>query len=295
MPISTETLRFPPRHRPIHTSIYAETVERCELRSDESQKSNFLSVTHGGRQACCELRRAGIPILNGNWNWKLSVAGADVGSKNQWTNICSEINEHAAYVELQLDLDHGFQIDRQVFLARQDGFAFLADVVTGPQAGVGEYRMRLPLAVAKCWEPATETQDGQILVGRRRVATVLPLCLPEWRSEPGGRLESTDGQLVLTMPLRGRRLQAALFIDLDSSRLRRPVTWRRLTVAESLTVVPRDVAVGYRVQVGKSQWLVYRSLAPRGNRTVLGQNVTAEFVVARFRPDGMVEKLLEIE
>jgi hypothetical protein len=73
------------------------------------------------------------------------------------------------------------------------------------------------------------------------------------------------------------------------------VTWRQLTVGESLNVVSRDVAAGYRVQIGKSQWLIYRSLGTRGNRTVLGQNFSSEFVVARFRPDGTAEKLLEIE
>jgi hypothetical protein len=132
-------------------------------------------------------------------------------------------------------------------------------------------------------------------LGRRRVATVFPVCLPEWRCERGGRLEWIDGQLVLTVPMHGRRLHAAVFVDLEERRQRRPATWRRLTVGQSLAAVPGDVAAGYRVQVGKSQWLIYRSLAPAGNRTVLGQNVTTEFIVARFRPDGSAEKLLEIE
>jgi hypothetical protein len=73
------------------------------------------------------------------------------------------------------------------------------------------------------------------------------------------------------------------------------MTWRRLTVAESLNVVPADMAVGYRIQVGKSQWLIYRSLSPSRNRTVLGQNFSSEFVVARFLPTGKAETLLEIE
>ena len=59
-------------------------------------------------------------------------------------------------------------------------------------------------------------------------------------------------------------------------------TWRQLTVAEHLLPQPREVAVGYRVQLGYDQWLIYRSLAPRGSRSVLGQNVADEFVAARF-------------
>ncbi|MEX0714781.1 MAG: hypothetical protein WD278_20765 [Pirellulales bacterium] len=60
-------------------------------------------------------------------------------------------------------------------------------------------------------------------------------------------------------------------------------------------VQPADPAVGYRVQVGRQQWLIYRSLAERGNRTVLGHNLISEFLVARFDRQGKVEPLLEIE
>jgi hypothetical protein len=43
--------------------------------------------------------------------------------------------------------------------------------------------------------------------------------------------------------------------------VKRPLTWRRITVAENLALVPREVAAAYRVQVGREQWLFYRSLA----------------------------------
>ena len=53
--------------------------------------------------------------------------------------------------------------------------------------------------------------------------------------------------------------------------------------------------MGYRVQVGKDQWLMYRSLSMPANRSVLGQNLSNECVVARFDQDGDVEPLVEIE
>jgi hypothetical protein len=49
------------------------------------------------------------------------------------------------------------------------------------------------------------------------------------------------------------------------------------------------------VQVGKSQWLVYRSLSVPDVRTVLGANLMHEFLVGRFKPDGHVKTLVEIE
>jgi hypothetical protein len=53
--------------------------------------------------------------------------------------------------------------------------------------------------------------------------------------------------------------------------------------------------VGYRVQIGRGHWLVYRTLAPRGNRTVLGQNYSAEFVCSRLKNTGTAEPIIEIQ
>ncbi len=68
-----------------------------------------------------------------------------------------------------------------------------------------------------------------------------------------------------------------------------------MTIAENLQIQPAEVAVGYRVQLGKAQWLFYRSLARRANRTILGQNLSSEFLAGRFGKDGTTEELIEIE
>lgn len=273
----------------------AESRQSYTLASGDAQRRIALTVADGEPQLKFNLSRGTNDLSKGHWDWQLTVQGRQISSDDSWTNICSETNDESEYAEFQLDLEDGFQIERQVFLARQDRFIFLADVLKAPSATTGEYRTLLPLGNNSLWKPAAETWDGQLLHHRRIVASVVPVCLPEWRGERDGSLGTTDRQLELKLPLRGQRLHAGLFLDLDSDRSRRPLTWRRLTVGESLQSVPGDVAVGYRIQVGKSQWLIYRSLGTRGNRTVLGQNFSSEFVVARFRPDGTAEKLLEIE
>jgi hypothetical protein len=53
--------------------------------------------------------------------------------------------------------------------------------------------------------------------------------------------------------------------------------------------------VSFRLQVGRRQWLVYRSLTPPANRTTLGQNYATEFVFAKFLSDGTADPLIEIE
>jgi hypothetical protein len=124
-------------------------------------------------------------------------------------------------------------------------------------------------------------------------------------------LQSDETTLELRQCTFGSSLFAPLFFDLDRRRIRRPfariiqhnghgcrkcgLTWRQLTVAESLTVQPADAAVGYRVAVGGKQWLIYRSLAPPRNRTLLGHNLSGELFVARFRRNGEVKPIIETE
>ena len=108
-------------------------------------------------------------------------------------------------------------------------------------------------------------------------------------------MKATAEGLELRQTTAGQRLFAPLFIDLDRSRFRRRMTWRQLTVAESLTPVPPDMAVGFRVAIGDQQWIIYRSLAARGNRTLLGHNLATESLIARFGKDGEVTSIVEIE
>ncbi len=108
-------------------------------------------------------------------------------------------------------------------------------------------------------------------------------------------LQSSDGLLELRQSAEGSSLFAPLFFDLDRRRFDRPLIHRRLTVAESMKVQPADVAVGYRVARGRRQWLLYRSLTPPKNRTLLGHNLSSEMLIARFTPKGEVETLIEIE
>lgn len=106
----------------------------------------------------------------------------------------------------------------------------------------------------------------------------------------------SDGKLEVVQSVsKSRSLFAPLFFDLRSRRFEKRRTWRRLTVGEERAIAGPDVAVGYRAQVGKSQWLVFRSLQEGRSRTVLGHHLFSEFLVGRFSSEGTVESLIEIE
>jgi hypothetical protein len=269
----------------------------CILQSTDTS-TDRIQVAYQQRHLQCELSAGKHPLLMGPWHWEVIVGKRSLDSSDEvdsacWENTCWEQNIDVSYVEMQLDLPSGLQIQRQILLARRDRFALLADVVAIPGDVDSVYRCRLTLGDQLSSVPAAEGREITLFKGRRAVARVLPISLPEWRRQPSGELKADDG-LTLTQPLPGRRGHVALFIDLDPQRIKRQLTWRQLTVAESLQIVARDIAAGYRIQIGREQWLIYRSLAPSGNRTVLGQNFSTEFVVARFRPNGIAEKILEI-
>ena len=108
-------------------------------------------------------------------------------------------------------------------------------------------------------------------------------------------MKLNDGNLCLKQSQTGRGLFAGLLFDLNPARSIRPRTWRQLTVAESLEIVPRDLAVGLRVNIGLQQWVFYRVVAQSGNRTFLGENFNDDFFAGVFESDGSVRGIMMIE
>jgi hypothetical protein len=215
------------------------------------QSVDHLRVAYQGRNLTCELTAGRHPILTGSWEFEVLVDGRCIDSSNEadsavWENNCWEENIDVSYSEMQLDLKSGIQIQRQMLLARRDRFAFLADVIVLPGDVAATYRCKLKLADQLVGQSAADVREVTLCRAPRSVARALPLSLPEWRRQPGGELNATDG-LTMSQPIVGRRGHVAMFIDLDPRRLRRQLTWRQLTVAESLQIVPREVAAGYRV------------------------------------------------
>lgn len=256
-----------------------------------------LAVDYRTPHCSIDLHRAGSALLSGMLDFRLKRDGAPVSTATGWEQTCWVSDDDVDYLELEIELTGGMRIQRHFLLAREDEFLFLADAVLGELPARLEYEASLPLADEIACEDPAETREVRLLHRGRRQAMVLPLALGEWRSDRHrGNLELQSDALALTQAAyESRSLFAPWFIDLAPRRLSRPVTWRQLTVVEDRQIQKPDMAVGYRVQVGTRQWLFYRSLAPCGNRTVLGHNLVSEFLAARFNRQGVPETLIEIE
>ena len=276
-------------------AVHSEWAGTALLKRSWNRDDESLVLAYHAQELDWELNFGSETLWSGKWEFEIDVDGKRLEVMDHWEEVCWVCDRDVSYVEVEAKLSDGWRLQRQLLLGRNDRFLFVADALLGNRSTHINYKSSLPLVDGIQFQPANETYEGR-LVGRRRLATVLPLALPEWRRTPhDGSLEQTDEGLVLSQEVDGFRLFAPLFFDLNPSRSRKPLTWRQLTIAEQLEIVSADDAAGYRIQIGNEQWLFYRSLGPTGNRTLLGQNYSGEFIAARFPDTGEAEKLIEIE
>jgi len=276
-------------------AIHSEWAATAVLRPRWSRTGERLTVLYPEQWVKLELGCGKDVLFSGTWELEVRIDGRPAVPASAWEEVCWESDEEVDYLELEIGLTDGLRVQRHFALARQDHFLLLADAILGRRRGALEYRGCLPLCPGISFQGAEQTREG-FLVGRKPRGSVLPLALPEWRVDVRtGELTQTEQGLELRQWCEGPRLFAPLFFDLDRRRMARRLTWRQLTVAESLEIQPSEVAVGYRVAAGKHQWLIYRSLAQKANRTLLGHNLSTEMLLARFHRCGEVEPLVEIE
>lgn len=247
-------------------------------------------------------------LVDGPWGWSIAAAGTPLDAEGPWTVECWESDRRASLIELAAPLGGGRRLERQVVMLPQERVVLLADAVTTPgqppltspavngQASAPhlQYAATLRLAPGLDADPAAETREVMVFDTTMRMQA-LPLALPEWRVGRGGRLDATPDGLSLAQETAGPRLYAPLWLDCTPARIGRPLTWRQLTVADTRLNLPAWQAAGFRVQSGLEQWLVYRSLDAPRNRTLLGCNVSCDFVIGRIRPHGDVKRMLEIQ
>lgn len=285
-------------------SGHSEWSELSVLAAGWADKGPRIVVAHPADTMRIEVHVGKQTLLAGDWPVESSIAGKPICSTGDWEAQCWYTDDECDYLELALPLhgpsaNNGARLERQFFLAREDGVGFLAETLFSGDSTPQELEIttRLPLGASVGLRPEKETREAVLSVAGKAAAGLIPLALAEWRDEPkGGELTAEAKQLVLTRRWNGRNAASPLWIDFAPRRFEKQRTWRQLAVAESLKNVTPDTAVGYRVQAAKQQWLWYRSLDQPGNRTVLGQNYSSEQVVGRFKaPEGTLKEYFEIE
>jgi hypothetical protein len=269
-----------------------------------SQENNAVSL---------EVAMQGEPILFGLWNVDARLRSKILQPVESWTETCVHNENGCEYLEIDLLLSNDYRLQRFFLLDNKDRILILGDTLLWDGDGT---KRRLPerndhltyestLFYSPKLRPKTYTDSTEIAFQLNKPKSpllfrVFPLSLPEWKKTEktgmvGGTLEIEHSTLVLRQQTSGISMFAPLFFDLDADRLGKQYTWRHLTVGENLEKVPDDKAVGYRMQIGKEQFLLYHSMTPSANRTVLGHNLIDDLCFARFAPDTGVEPLVEVQ
>ena len=247
------------------------------------------------------------PILFGLWTFDIRLGNKTLQPVGKWTVVCEHKEKGCDYLEIDLPLSDAYRLQRSLLVNHKDKLLLLCDTVLAdedsPSAGTLSYCAEFsvsPKLRTKISDEATEIDFRPAGRTDAPAFRVLPLALPEWHTAApsglvSGTLSETSGTLVLQQKSAGKSLFAPLLFDLDADRLNKRYTWRQLSVGENLQRVPEDQAVGYRVQLGQEQFLLYRSLTPQANRTVLGHNLIDDFCFTRFDPETGVEPLIAVE
>lgn len=250
-------------------------------------------------------------IFDGPIETSIEVDGVPEHARGPWTELCEYTDDDVHYLEIEQPWTGGFLLQRQWMLVREDRTWLMADAVvpdplssesneddlvggpserepvngkstSGRPGRAIHYQSRLPLAGGVQAKPEPETRE--IILGDSRPrAMAIPLAAGEWRVGPTPSTLGVSDRGALLHSCKGNgRLYAPLWIDFAPRRFKRKRTWRPLTVVNDLRLCPPSEAVGYRIQLGSEQWVVYRTLGDSACRSVLGKHLIADFFASRF-------------
>ncbi len=278
------------------TSYQSEWAGMGVMRSKWSKKSRQLAVTYDNTENLIELSKGRRVLIAGDLQVQLDLDGQATNGlgAHDWEQVAWESDDDCDYLEIERDVAIGTRLQRSFLLSRRDHFLLIADTILANENTPISHTLHLPLSDQVTVDSEQDTWEVS-LKAPHMVSRLLPLGLPEWKT--GTRTGSlTIQRRRLNLQQSGNsRLFVPLFIDLSPKRSKKKLTWRRLAVGEDRRNVAPDVAVGYRVQIGDEEWLIYRSLIEPTPRSLLGQNLLCEYHVSRFLPSGDVEPLIEVQ
>jgi len=244
---------------------------------------------------------AGVPLLQGPWHASLTLDGERISSDLRWECSCWYSEPDADFAELSSTVRPGCQMNRQILLARKQGWLLLVDEVQAPQQSI-EYSASIPLAAG--WEALEDAATREFafvpqaagVVGPASRIRVCPLDLPQDKVHPAaGLLQCSAERVRLTRQARGG-LYAATLIEWHPDNAEAGVDWNALTIAEDGRVLTSDEAAGFRIRIGERHLAFYHSLTrARIGRSVLGLHTLSETVAGTFSPTGIIEPLVEVE
>ncbi|MBC7351084.1 MAG: hypothetical protein H5U08_01890 [Thermogutta sp.] len=298
-----------PEQKPTRNHGKATACARLRLGSKRNRESLHVDLAVTDHEMACTVALAGESVIVGNWNSAVELDGEIPGPTSPWKEICQFADREAHHREYERKLAPGIRQQRQITVCPVDGFALFAETFLSPKQRNWVYSLRFSASETIQLHAARETHEIS-LSGSGVKGLILPLAFPEWKQGfHQGSITIIDNEIRVAYRVTARRFYFPVFVALwRVDHISAPAengenaldsfpdfTWRHLTVSECLRKVSSDEAVGYRIQIGDRQWVLYRSLTPPANRAVLGKNLISESLLGRFKLDGTISPLVEVE
>lgn len=276
-------------------------------------------IDYSGEDMRIEIAGGRSLVLSGTHQTLVQVDGKIAEPKGSWEVTCEYTDDDVHMIEMEQPFTMDVVLQRQWMVVREDRCVMVSDAVLSAKkntngetnAGVpaifsGEVPddapeltcvSRLPLAEGIEVTEDDETREILLSSKSKRRCKVLPLAASEWRVGPSACKVSISDDRHLVVETKGTgAIYSPIWLDFQTRRFQRPSTWRTLTVADNLTLLPKNVAAGFRIQAGSEHWVLYRSLSGRVPRSFMGKHLIADFFAARFHPsDGGMEELVTVD
>lgn len=238
----------------------------------------------------------GESLVAGPWSCSVWCDDIELPITSSWQEVCWFSEEDVDYLELEAHCDEHCKIQRQILFIRESGIVLLADALLGARKAQWRIQSTLPLVGNYGAEYAEKTRECWLTSDGKRQALLVPLASGEWRRQASPHdMNIEDGWICVQHQSFSQNVYAPLAMAIRREHLNVPLTWRALTVAENLQLVSPDVAVGYRLQLDRAQWIFYRSLGTAAPRTVLGCHTAADFCACTFDyKTGDTDSLVEV-
>lgn len=290
--------------KPSSPIIYlaADPAEQINVANSPNNKIN---VDLYNKQILTEFQLAGMPVFSGLWNISLQINGKQPRPASPWQAVCCESNECYSYSEWEMHLAGDYRIERRCILVPDEKILLLGDTVRKKNSSQELKTQKIEYISNIQMNPkltCTPSQDGGVFIHpnanndspSKPIAHIIPFFFENIAATQKTSQHYEDAvQTVFSKT--GTALFAPLLIDYDPVRMKKPVIVRRLTVAKQGTSVPNDDALGFRVQLGKDQFIVYQTLNEKAVRTVLGLHLISDFVLGKFYKETGPQTIVGIE
>lgn len=278
-------------------SSYSQTAEAGVFQRDWQSQGTRIAVDYSVDPMLLEIvGPKGDSLLAGPWSCSVTRGTRSLEVVSSWQEVCWYTDDEVDYLELEASFEEDCRVQRQVLLIREAGVVLLADALLSGQKAPWRLCSTLPLASKLELVEADKTRESWLAEDGVKKALLVPLASGEWKRQASQQAVAiSDGLLCMEVAKDTNNLYMPLAIALKREHFEAPITWRALTVVENLQIQPSEVAVGYRLQLDKQQWVFYRSLAKAVPRSVLGMHTAGDFCACSFDyRTGDAESLVEV-